>query len=91
MLTASVSYSLICSSTPFSMAKASSIFLRGTMEIEVVVSVSNQGKPIPPQVAAHIFDPLTRTSSPPERRGTAAGVGLGLYICKCIASFTTEC
>jgi signal transduction histidine kinase len=50
----------------------------------VIVSVSNEGKPIPRQTAAHIFDPLTRTYSPPERRGAAAGVGLGLYICKCI-------
>jgi signal transduction histidine kinase len=51
----------------------------------VTLSVSNLGKPIPKQVAAHIFDPLTRTYSPPERRGTAAGIGLGLYICRCIA------
>jgi signal transduction histidine kinase len=33
-------------------------------------------------VLANIFDPLTRTYSSPERRGTVAGVGLGLYICK---------
>jgi signal transduction histidine kinase len=51
----------------------------------VAVVVANEGQPIPKHLAAHIFDPLTRTYSPPERRGTAAGVGLGLYICKCIA------
>jgi signal transduction histidine kinase len=51
----------------------------------VTVSVSNEGKRIPTLVAAHVFDPLTRTDSSPERRGTAAGIGLGLYICKCIA------
>jgi signal transduction histidine kinase len=51
----------------------------------VTVSVSNEGKPIPKALLANIFDPLTRTYSPPERRGIAAGVGLGLYICKCIA------
>jgi signal transduction histidine kinase len=51
----------------------------------VAVVVANEGRPIPKHLAAHIFDPLTRTYSPPERRGTAAGVGLGLYICKCIA------
>jgi signal transduction histidine kinase len=49
----------------------------------IMVSVSNNGKPIPKHIAAHIFDPLTRSYLPPERRGTAAGVG-GLYICKCI-------
>jgi signal transduction histidine kinase len=53
-------------------------------EDSVIVVVENEGKPIPEQLVAHIFDPLTRTYSSPERRGTAAGVGLGLYICKCI-------
>lgn len=51
----------------------------------VTVSVSNEGTAIPKPVLTNIFDPLTRTYSPPERRGPAAGVGLGLYICKCIA------
>jgi signal transduction histidine kinase len=51
----------------------------------VAVIVSNEGKPIPKHLVTHIFDPLTRTYSPPERRGSAAGVGLGLYICRCIA------
>jgi K+-sensing histidine kinase KdpD len=39
----------------------------------------------PETCRANIFDPLTRTYSYPEKRGTAAGVGLGLYICRCIA------
>jgi signal transduction histidine kinase len=51
----------------------------------VTVSVSNEGKPIPKHLTRRIFDPLTRTYTLPERRGTAAGVGLGLYICRCIA------
>ncbi|QIE29665.1 sensor histidine kinase [Caballeronia sp. SBC2] len=51
----------------------------------VTVAVANEGKPIPKHLTGRIFDPLTRTYSPPERRGTAAGVGLGLYICRCIA------
>jgi signal transduction histidine kinase len=57
---------------------------QGAGEI-VTVSVSNEGKAIPRHVLANIFDPLTRTHSSPEQRGTAAGIGLGLYICKCIA------
>jgi signal transduction histidine kinase len=59
------------------------LFARGDQD-SVTVSVSNEGKPIPKSAVAHIFDPLTRTHSSPERRGTAAGIGLGLYICKCI-------
>jgi signal transduction histidine kinase len=49
------------------------------------MTVMNEGTPIPKHLTSRIFDPLTRTYSPPERRGTAAGVGLGLYICRCIA------
>jgi signal transduction histidine kinase len=59
------------------------LFARGDGD-RVTVVVANEGQPIPKHLAAHIFDPLTRTYSPPERRGTAAGVGLGLYICKCV-------
>jgi signal transduction histidine kinase len=51
----------------------------------VKLIVSNKGKPIPKPVLANIFDPLTRTYSSPQRRGMAAGAGLGLYICKGIA------
>jgi signal transduction histidine kinase len=59
------------------------LFVRGNQD-SVIVSVSNGGKPIAKSAAAHIFDPLTRTQSSPERRGTAAGIGLGLHIGKCI-------
>jgi signal transduction histidine kinase len=54
-------------------------------EESVEIAVSNEGDPIARQVMANIFDPLMRTYTPPERRGAAAGVGLGLYICRCIA------
>lgn len=43
--------------------------------------VSNEGNPIPEEALPTLFDPLTRVSRP----GTAAGIGLGLYICRCIA------
>jgi signal transduction histidine kinase len=47
--------------------------------------VSNEGNPIPNHALPTLFDPLTR-AGPPDRRGTAAGMGLGLYICRCIAN-----
>jgi len=44
----------------------------------LVLSVSNAGEPIPPQVLQRVFEPYWRpkTSAPGER------LGLGLYICK---------
>jgi signal transduction histidine kinase len=52
---------------------------------QVTLVVSNEGNPIPEHALPTLFDPLTR-AGPPDRRGTAAGMGLGLYICRCIAS-----
>jgi signal transduction histidine kinase len=52
---------------------------------KVTVVVSNQGDPIPEHALPTLFDPLTRASSP-NRSGTAAGIGLGLYICRCITT-----
>ena len=52
---------------------------------DVQLSVRNAGGPIPKEAVPTLFDPLTRTYSSPEKRGTAAGIGLGLYICKRIA------
>lgn len=49
----------------------------------ISVIVSNEGNPIPGSVLPTLFDPLTRTNSP-NRSGLAAGMGLGLYICRCI-------
>jgi signal transduction histidine kinase len=51
----------------------------------VALSVCNEGGPIPKKALPTLFDPLTRTYSPPEKRGIAAGIGLGLYICRRIA------
>ena len=45
------------------------------------LSVSNGGKPIPPAVLAHIFEPFYRSGS----RHTREGFGLGLYIASEIA------
>ncbi|MDR5784556.1 sensor histidine kinase [Caballeronia sp. LZ065] len=47
--------------------------------------VSNEGNPIPEQALPTLFDPLTRAGIP-NRSGTAAGMGLGLYICRCIVN-----
>lgn len=52
---------------------------------QVTLVVSNEGNPIPEHALPTLFDPLTR-AGPGDRRGTAAGMGLGLYICRCIAN-----
>ncbi|WP_027820964.1 sensor histidine kinase [Paraburkholderia bannensis] len=52
---------------------------------QMTLAVSNEGNPIPERALPTLFDPLTR-AGPSDRRGTAAGMGLGLYICRCIAS-----
>ncbi|WP_321867854.1 sensor histidine kinase [Paraburkholderia tropica] len=52
---------------------------------QVILTVSNEGNPIPGRALPTLFDPLTR-AGPADRRGTAAGMGLGLFICRCIAS-----
>jgi len=51
----------------------------------VTLAVSNEGKPIPRHALPTLFDPLTRVTSSSAPRWTAAGMGLGLYICRCIA------
>lgn len=51
----------------------------------VTLAVSNAGTPIPTKALPTLFDPLTRSVSSAEKRGVAAGIGLGLYICKRIA------
>jgi signal transduction histidine kinase len=52
---------------------------------KMTLVVSNEGSPIPERALPTLFDPLTRAGIP-NRSGTAAGMGLGLYICRCIAS-----
>ncbi|MFM0214560.1 MULTISPECIES: histidine kinase [Paraburkholderia] len=50
----------------------------------MTLAVSNEGAPVLEQALATLFDPVTRARTP-NRSGTAAGIGLGLYICRCIA------
>jgi signal transduction histidine kinase len=52
---------------------------------QVTLSVYNEGEPIPEDRMLTLFEPLTRSDAP-DRRGGAAGMGLGLYICRCISS-----
>jgi hypothetical protein len=47
----------------------------------VVLSVHNEGPPIPPEMLTTIFDPLMRyAKSEPEERNVSSSIGLGLYI-----------
>ncbi len=52
----------------------------------MTLKVTNEGDPIPADAFPTLFDPLTRASPSVDHRGLAAGAGLGLYICRCIAS-----
>lgn len=47
---------------------------------DVVLTIRNGGKPIPPELLSFIFNPLTRPHRPGERR--RGSLGLGLYIAK---------
>lgn len=51
---------------------------------QMTIAVSNAGNPIPASAIPTLFDPLMRANRP-DRTGTAAGMGLGLFICRCIA------
>jgi signal transduction histidine kinase len=52
---------------------------------DVTIAVENLGEPIPENAIPAIFDPLTRAAPWQERERTAAsGMGLGLYICRCV-------
>jgi sigma-B regulation protein RsbU (phosphoserine phosphatase) len=48
---------------------------------EVVITVANEGKPIPDHVKNHLFEPFFRATSSAEKQG----LGLGLFICSEIA------
>ncbi|MGG2041333.1 sensor histidine kinase [Burkholderia gladioli] len=52
---------------------------------QVALSVFNEGDPIPDDRLLTLFEPLVRSDAP-DRRGGAVGMGLGLYICRCISS-----
>ncbi|SDR54042.1 Signal transduction histidine kinase [Paraburkholderia fungorum] len=57
----------------------------GVSGAKMTLTVFSEGNPIPEHSLPTLFDPLTR-AGPADRRGTAAGMGLGLYICRCIAT-----
>jgi hypothetical protein len=46
----------------------------------VVLSVHNEGPPIPPEMLATIFDPLVRHTLPESTARRVGSIGLGLYI-----------
>lgn len=48
--------------------------------------VANEGNPIPARALPTLFDPLTRVDPSSGRGGIAAGMSLGPYICRCIAT-----
>ncbi|SDC95599.1 sensor histidine kinase [Paraburkholderia lycopersici] len=52
---------------------------------QIVLGVSNGGPPIPATALPTLFDPLTRVNPSPKHGRASSGVGLGLYICRCIA------
>jgi signal transduction histidine kinase len=47
---------------------------------DVLLTVSNQGKPIPADVLPRLFDPLVRGASRSRSRDRHGSIGLGLYI-----------
>ena len=55
-------------------------------ENKVVVSVHNDGLPIPPDTINRIFDALVRSSGEEIEHGPSSNLGLGLYIAKEIVS-----
>ncbi|MBT2793609.1 sensor histidine kinase [Paraburkholderia strydomiana] len=50
---------------------------------QITLAVSNGGPPIPASALPTLFDPLTRAPST-EQKKCSPGMGLGLYICRCI-------
>ena len=63
--------------------------LDGTRADEVRLTVSNQGRPIPPQLLPKLFDPLVRAEedgASTESQVAGANLGLGLYVVREIAT-----
>ena len=54
-------------------------------EERITIAVSNGGQRIPARAIPTLFDPLTRAVPSLGPRRGAPGMGLGLYICRCIA------
>lgn len=52
----------------------------------ITLTISNAGSPIPAAALPTLFDPLTRGGPSAEHKRCSPGMGLGLYICRCIAS-----
>ncbi|MGF6657788.1 signal transduction histidine kinase [Paraburkholderia youngii] len=52
---------------------------------QLTIVVSNEGDAIPAVALPTLFDPLTRASHSPRQDGASSSMGLGLYICRCIA------
>ncbi|WP_028232061.1 sensor histidine kinase [Paraburkholderia mimosarum] len=52
---------------------------------QMTLAVSNEGDAIPARARPTLFDPLTRANPSPGRSAMVSGMGLGLYICRCIA------
>lgn len=52
---------------------------------QMTLVVSNQGPTIPVAALPTLFDPLTRANLSPRQSGPTSSMGLGLYICRCIA------
>lgn len=57
------------------------VTLEGKPE-EIILSVHNQGIPIPPEKIGRIFDSLTRWTKEGEEHAGSTNLGLGLYITK---------
>jgi signal transduction histidine kinase len=51
---------------------------------QITLTVSNEGPPIPATALPTLFDPLTRANPSAEHKRASSGIGLGLYICRCI-------
>jgi signal transduction histidine kinase len=50
-------------------------------ELTVILSVHNEGSPIPPEMLTTIFDPLMRYAKS-ESQKVSSSIGLGLYIAR---------
>jgi signal transduction histidine kinase len=61
------------------------VTLRGA-EGNVRIEVTNSGAPIDPSALTQIFDPLTRGAMPSDGHDGGAGLGLGLFIVREIAT-----
>ncbi|MCA8291983.1 sensor histidine kinase [Burkholderia vietnamiensis] len=52
---------------------------------QISIAISNEGNPIPEDAFPTLFDPLIRGTISHEN-DASTGMGLGLYICRCIAN-----